>query len=86
MSRANYRNGDEITLLCGCDGCSPLTVNGVLCHEQACPDAWRDYAKSCSECGCEFMRSARYQVICQDCFADKYSPWAFLDDTSLFMN
>ena len=41
--RTTYRNGDEIGLRYnGCDGCSPATVNGVLCHETGCPDAWRD--------------------------------------------
>jgi hypothetical protein len=42
--RTHYRNGDEIGLqYCGCDGCSPCMVDGVLCHEHGCPDAWRDY-------------------------------------------
>jgi len=41
--RKNYNNGDEISLKQnGCDGCSPSMINGVLCHETGCPDAWRD--------------------------------------------
>jgi hypothetical protein len=45
--RANYRNGDPIDLKHnGCDGCSPAMVNGTLCHERGCPDAWRDSAQS----------------------------------------
>ena len=46
--RKAYRNGDPIELSCGCNGCSPSMINGVLCHEQGCPDAWRD--KAVEEC------------------------------------
>lgn len=42
MKRTHYRNGDEIHLSCGCNSCSPCRINGVLCHETGCPDAWRD--------------------------------------------
>ena len=41
--RTHYKNGDEISLVHGgCDGCSPSSVNGVICHEHGCPDAWKD--------------------------------------------
>ena len=41
--RKNYRNGDEVSLqMNGCDGCAIININGVLCHERGCPDAWRD--------------------------------------------
>lgn len=41
--RTHYRNGDEIQLKhCGCDGCNPCMINGVLCHETGCPYAWKD--------------------------------------------
>ena len=65
--RTNYRNGDEISLSCGCDGCSPSMINGVLCHEGGCPDAWRDRAVACFECGCDFYQTERYQRTCPDC-------------------
>lgn len=67
MKRFNYANGDPIVLACGCDGCSPAVVNGVLCHEAGCPDAWRDHEVECRECGCEFYPEGRYQVVCDDC-------------------
>jgi hypothetical protein len=68
VARTHYRNGDEINLTaCGCDGCSPSMINGVLCHESGCPDAWRDHAKECWVCGCDFYPSARFQIICDDC-------------------
>jgi hypothetical protein len=66
--RDHYRNGDEISLReCGCDGCSPAVINGVLCHEAGCPESWRDYTKECCECGCEFYADVRWQSICDDC-------------------
>ena len=69
--RTSYRNGDEITLQsCGCDGCAPAMIQGVLCHETGCPDAWRDYTKKCRECGCKFLRTDRWQVECEDCIFD----------------
>jgi hypothetical protein len=37
--RTPYRNSDAIGLLCGCDGCTPSRVNGVLCHEAGCAQA-----------------------------------------------
>jgi len=66
--RETYRNGDEITLQAnGCDGCSPAMVNGTLCHETGCPESWRDYARECFECGCDFVPESRYQRNCVDC-------------------
>ena len=66
--RENYRNGDEIALTAtGCDGCSPATINGVLCHETGCPEAWRDHPRDCFECGCEFYPESRDHSICPDC-------------------
>lgn len=66
-ARTNYRNGDEITLLCGCDGCSPMMINGTLCHETGCPDAWRDYEVECFDCGCDFYPEERGQRVCDGC-------------------
>ena len=73
MPRTHYRNGDPITLLCGCDGCRPSRINGVLCHETACPDAWRDYAVECFECGRSIYPETREEslagrhFVCADC-------------------
>lgn len=69
MARTKYRNGDPITLSCGCDSCSPIRVNGVLCHEAGCRDAWRDYQVDCRECGFEFYPVHRGERICPDCVA-----------------
>ncbi|MFW6061590.1 MAG: hypothetical protein ACOC93_02160 [Planctomycetota bacterium] len=70
MPRTHYCNGDETGLLGGCDSCSPSRINGVLCHEQGCPDAWRDETRSCQECGTEFYPAQRHQQLCPDCKED----------------
>ena len=63
--RTHYRNGDEITLACGCNDCSPSCINGVLCHETGCPSAWKDEAKTCDECGQKFYE--RRGTTCTPC-------------------
>jgi hypothetical protein len=70
MRRTHYENGDAIALACGCDGCSPSRINGILCHETGCPDRWRDCVAECFECGCEFMPEERGQLICPDCLGE----------------
>jgi hypothetical protein len=66
--RTHYRNGDEIGMAWnGCDGCSPAMINGILCHEHGCPDAWRDKTVECFECGCDFFPEESRQRLCNDC-------------------
>jgi hypothetical protein len=50
-----------------CASCEALRINGVLCHEAGCPDAWKDYTRECFECGCDFQPSSRHQRTCMDC-------------------
>ena len=66
--RTHYRNGDEISLG-GCNGCNPVMINGVFCHEAGCPDEWRDYARACRVCGFDFYPHERFQNICESCLA-----------------
>lgn len=54
MKRTKYKNGDTIHLHCGCNDCSPTRINGILCHEQGCPSAWKDRPKTCSVCEANF--------------------------------
>lgn len=71
MSRTHYRNGDEIGLESnGCDGCQPSVIQGFLCHELGCPDAWRDRESKCIECGSTFKMDRRNQQVCQGCIDD----------------
>jgi hypothetical protein len=47
-----------------CQSCEVLRINGVLCHEQGCPDAWMDEIRQCYECGCDFTPESRNQILC----------------------
>ena len=74
--RTQYRNGEDIGLqACGCDGCKPANINGVLCHETGCPYAWKDATRECRECGCDFHPIERDDSHCEGCMAV-----AWLDD------
>ena len=71
--RTHYFNGDEITLKAtGCDGCNPSMVNGVLCHESGCPDAWRDSERECVWCGYLFSPSESTERFCSGSCCDSY--------------
>lgn len=73
MARTQYKNGDNITLIKnGCDGCSPAMINGILCHEHFCPDAWRDCGRACKWCGNNFMPETESQQFCNDSCAESY--------------
>jgi len=63
MARQYYHNGDPITLN-GCNGCNPSRINGVLCHEAGCPDAWRDHTRECKECGTTFYPADPAEFFC----------------------
>jgi len=76
--RTHYRNGDEITLKTGCDGCSPSIVNGVLCHEQGCPDAWKDIELECYWCGTEYYPDQKPGHL-KTCSPDCYSAYMGFD-------
>ena len=44
-----------------CDQCELLVINGVVCHETGCPNAWRDTTRTCYACGCDFVPETRQQ-------------------------
>jgi hypothetical protein len=72
--RTHYGNGDEIGLAnWGCDGCTPTMVNGVLCHERGCPDAWRDRLDQCKACGDRFFPEYSGQACCDESCRRAYS-------------
>ncbi len=71
--RTHYGNGEEITLQHnGCDGCSPSMINGHLCHEQGCPDAWKDHKAECRECGAGFKPESSGQEFCSSHCYNQY--------------
>ena len=50
----------------GCDSCSPSTINGVFCHEEGCPDAWKGKEKECKWCGSKFKPEKKGQKYCDN--------------------
>lgn len=50
-----------------CDSCEVVRINGVLCHEAGCPDAWRDRTRECDVCGCDFLPEGQSHWQCPDC-------------------
>ena len=51
-----------------CDSCQVLVINGVICHEHGCPDAWRDEIRECKWCGSTFKpEDSHQQFCCEDC-------------------
>lgn len=55
-----------------CDSCEVLVINGVICHECGCPDAWKDYTRKCRWCGSEFQPESRDQAFCDEECATSY--------------
>lgn len=49
-----------------CDSCEALRINGVLCHELGCPDAWKNAIRTCKWCGRDFKPEFRGQEFCQE--------------------
>lgn len=63
-----------------CNSCELLRINGVVCHEIGCPDAWRDYERACFVCGCDFPPEDRHATICDDCRRDAEDGAAAFED------
>ena len=55
-----------------CPLCEALMINGVYCHEQGCPDAWKDYDRECKECGSSFRPETRHQDCCSEECTEAY--------------
>lgn len=62
-----------------CDSCEAVAINNVACHEQGCPDSWREpfgdhlpYMRSCHECGDDFRPDNKHQKLCNDCISSIY--------------
>lgn len=47
-----------------CNSCEVSHINGVLCHENGCPEAWKDEVRECKWCGQEFKPEERTQDCC----------------------
>jgi len=55
-----------------CDSCEVLYINGIKCHEQGCPEAWKDYERECKWCGTKFKPEHSRQDFCDESCAEAY--------------
>jgi hypothetical protein len=56
-----------------CNSCEAVMINGIYCHENGCPDAWKDYKRECKWCGSMFTPEDKYQTCCSDDCAEAYN-------------
>lgn len=56
-----------------CDSCAQVRINGILCHEAGCPDAWKDEQRFCDFCDSMFKPETKGQQFCCDSCADSFS-------------
>ncbi len=49
-----------------CDSCVLLQINGLVCHETGCPDAWQTETRTCKWCGSTFTPDRRRQECCDE--------------------
>ena len=51
-----------------CNFCEAARINGRLCHEHGCPEAWRDITRECKWCGHWFKPAGPEDRFCsEDC-------------------
>lgn len=55
-----------------CDRCQLLRINGIVCHELGCPNAWKDETRKCLWCGQAFGPEYREQTCCDDGCLEAY--------------
>lgn len=64
-----------------CSSCNVSVINGVICHETGCHEAYRDETRECRWCGKMFKPEDKDQAYCSsDCYCsdndcyDEYCP------------
>lgn len=56
-----------------CDSCAQVRINGVLCHETGCPNAWKDAEVFCEFCDSQFKPETKGQQFCCDSCQDSFT-------------
>ena len=56
-----------------CNQCEVLFINGIKTHEIGCPEAWKDYTKTCDWCGLTFKPEYKSQRFCDESCAEAYN-------------
>jgi hypothetical protein len=52
--------------------CDLVRINGILCHEKGCTEAWKDTERECAWCGAIFTPTEKYQDCCCGSCAETY--------------
>lgn len=83
----NDKQTGKFAVEISCDSCQLIRINGLVCHETGCPNAWKDTSRECKECGTEFQPQASHEKFCShscesgyyggpcncdECMADSY--------------
>ena len=55
-----------------CNACEVLVINGIICHEIGCPDAYKDEVRECDWCGTDFVPEERHTRFCSGECAESY--------------
>lgn len=63
-----------------CNSCVALKINGVLCHETGCPDAWKNEQRECGFCGEKFKPEYKNQNCCTQSCYNAYMGFPELND------
>jgi hypothetical protein len=63
-----------------CAGCQVVRIQGVVCHESGCPEAWKSEKRVCEWCGSAFRPESRRQTFCDASCAAAYAGLEYQDD------
>lgn len=56
-----------------CKSCESVSINGVLCHELGCPDAYQGKEIECKNCDNHFIPEEKTDKFCCElCYLDYY--------------
>lgn len=71
-TRINESTGKPETITT-CSSCQLVRINGLVCHETGCPEAYKDERRMCKNCGSTFTPTVRQQRMCDDdCYTSYY--------------
>lgn len=67
-----------------CDSCEVIRINGIVCHEQGCPDSWKGKQRECKECGNKFTPTEKEQYCCSGSCSSAYYGVEYYDEDETY--
>lgn len=58
-----------------CSSCAVAVINGLICHETGCPEAWKSEIRECRWCGSQFQPESKGQGFCSNDCRACYNGW-----------